>query len=170
MKNIVLIGFMGSGKTVVGRLLADRLGYKFIDTDKIIEERIGKTISDIFNDEGERYFREIESNIVKELSELSGHVISTGGGIVLNQDNLTCLKKSGLTVWLKASPESIHKRVVSESHRPLLNVKDPLKKIKRLLNLREKFYSKADISINTDDLDIEKVVENIIDVYHKGEN
>ena len=168
MKNIVLIGFMGSGKTVVGRLLADRLGYKFIDTDKIIEERIGKTISDIFNDEGEHYFREIESNIVKELSELSGHVISTGGGIVLNQDNLTCLKKGGLTVWLKASPESIHKRVVSESHRPLLNVKDPLNEIKRLLSPRERLYSEADISVETDDLDIEKIVENIIYAYQKG--
>lgn len=168
MKNIVLIGFMGSGKTVVGRLVADKLGYKFIDTDKIIEERIGKTISDIFNDEGERYFREIESNIVKELSELSGHVISTGGGIVVNQDNLTCLKSGGFTVWLKAAPESIYRRVVSESHRPLLNVKDPLNEIKRLLSHRERLYSEADISVETDNLDIEKIADIIIDSYHKG--
>ncbi len=163
MKNIVLIGFMGSGKTEVGQRLAKRLGYAFVDTDKIIEERIGKGIADVFWEYGENYFRRLEAGVVKELSDARGHVISTGGGIVLNRENILSLKKGGLMVWLKASPETIYERVRSESHRPLLNVEDPLNEIKRLLDAREKLYAEANLSVDTDRLDVGKIVDIIVD-------
>lgn len=162
MKNIVLVGFMGSGKTAVGKRLADKLGYKFIDTDEIIEKSEGKSITAIFNDRGEQRFREIEASIVRELSGIKGHVISTGGGIVTNCDNISTLKKDGLVVWLKATPETIFQRVCSETHRPLLNVENPLEEIKRRLALREPFYSEANLSIDTDGLDVEKIADMIM--------
>ena len=167
LKNIVLIGFMGSGKTAVGKLLAERLGYKFIDTDEIIERSEGKTISALFNEEGEQRFREIEARIVRELFGLKRHVISTGGGIVTNKENISNLKKGGLIVWLKAAPETIYNRVSSKTHRPLLNVEDPLETIKKLLTFREPFYAEADVSVDTDGLDVEKIVEVIIKAYDK---
>lgn len=167
MKNIVLIGFMGSGKTEVGKRLADRLGYTFVDTDGIIEKKTGKSIADIFSEYGEDYFRKLESGVAGELSSTRGHVISTGGGIVINRENILNLKKGGLIVWLKASPETIYKRVKSESHRPLLDVEDPLDEIKRLLGLRESLYAEADISVDTDGLDAGKIVDIIIEAYEQ---
>lgn len=162
MKNIVLVGFMGSGKTAAGKRLAQKLGYKFIDTDEIIEKSEGKSITAIFNDEGEKRFRELEARIVRELSGIKGHVISTGGGIVTNSDNISNLKKAGLVVWLKTSPEIIFKRVAHQTHRPLLNVENPLDEIRRLLALREPFYAEADLSIDTDRLEVEKIADIIM--------
>ncbi len=162
MKNIILTGFMGSGKTEVGKKLAQRLGYTFIDTDNLIEEKAGKSISDIFMEDGEPYFRDIEALILEDLSGLEGHVISTGGGIVTREDNILNLKKTGLVIWLKASPETIFKRVSSETHRPMLKVDDPLEQIKKLLSMREQFYSRADLSIDTDGLEVDEVVDIII--------
>ena len=167
LKNIVLIGFMGSGKTAVGKLLAERLGYKFIDTDEIIERSEGKSISSIFNEEGEQRFREIEIRIVRELSGLKRHVISTGGGIVTNRENISNLKKDGLVIWLKAAPETIFKRVSSKTHRPLLNVENPHETIKKLLTFREPLYAEADISVETDRLEVEKIADVIIMAYDK---
>lgn len=166
MKNIVLVGFMGSGKTTVGKMLAELLGYKFIDTDEIIEQSEGKSISDIFLEEGEQRFREIEARIAGGISGLEGHVISTGGGIVTNRENISNLKKAGLLVWLKATPETILKRVGSENHRPLLNTEDPLEKIKSLLAVREQFYAEADLSVDTDRLEIEKIAHIIMLAYN----
>ena len=165
MKNIILIGFMGSGKTEVGKVLAERLGYSLVDTDRIIEKKIGKSISDIFRENGEDYFREIEAGVVRELSNVNGYVISTGGGIIMKKENILNLKKGGLMVWLKSSPETIYERVKFESHRPLLNVENPLEEIKRLLGVRERFYAEADISIDTDALDAAEIVDIIIEAY-----
>lgn len=162
MRNIILTGFMGSGKTEVGKMLAQRLGYTFIDTDKLVEEQEGKSISDIFREDGEPYFRDIEALILKDLSGLEGHVISTGGGIVTREDNILNLKKTGLVIWLKASPETIFKRVSSETNRPMLKVDNPLEQIKKLLSMREQFYSRADLSIDTDGLEVDEVVDIII--------
>lgn len=172
MKNIVLIGFMGSGKTEVGKRLAERLSYTFVDTDRLIEEKRGESVAGIFRGEGEPRFRELEVSIIRDLlirdlSGVTGHVISTGGGIVISSDNIRSLKKIGLLVWLKASPETIYRRVRSETHRPLLNVDDPLGEIKRLLTFREQFYSEADISVDTDGLEVDKIVDVIIDVCWK---
>lgn len=167
MKNIILIGFMGSGKTRVGKRLAERLGYHFIDTDHLIEEKTGKAIRDIFKEEGEEYFRTLETGVVKDLSNIEGCVVSTGGGIVIREENMTGLKKIGLVVWLKVSPETVLKRVGPDTTRPLLMVDDPLSGIKRLLAEREESYKKADVSINTDDLDVEEIIENIMSIYDR---
>ena len=153
---------MGSGKTEVGKRLAKRLGYTFIDTDLLIEEKTGKSISEIFSRDGELFFRDIETLILKELTGINKHVISTGGGIVTREENILHLRKIGFIIWLKASPETIFKRVNTETHRPLLKVDNPLEKIKRLMSQREQSYSEADLTIDTDGLEVEDIVNNII--------
>lgn len=162
MKNFILIGFMGSGKTVVGKRLAKRLGYTFIDTDILIEENTGKSISDIFSHDGEQSFRDTETQILTELSGLSEHVISTGGGIITKKENRERLKNIGFIIWLRASPETIFKRVSTENHRPLLKVDNPLEQIKRLMSQREQSYAKSDLTIDTDGLEVDDVVNKII--------
>ncbi len=161
-KNIVLVGLMGSGKTAVGKLLAKKLGYEFLDTDALIVKQEGKSILAIFSEDGEEKFRELEAKTVRELSGLTEHVISTGGGIVINSNNVANLKKDGRVIWLMASPETILQRVGSQSHRPLLNIDDPLEKIKILLMEREAFYAEADFSIDTDGLEVEEIADIII--------
>ncbi len=168
MNNIILIGFMGSGKTEVGKRLAKRLGYGFIDTDSMIEARTGKTIKEIFKEYGEPYFRNLEKEVVKDLVGLQEYVISTGGGIVADIDNLKLLKSIGFIVWLKVTPSRVLERVGSQSHRPLLNVEDPLSRIKQLLSRREPFYKEADLIIDTDNLTVQEVVEQIISHYSHG--
>ena len=169
MKNIVLIGFMGSGKTEVGKRLAKRLGYIFIDTDKVIEDKLGRSITEIFRDYGESYFRELEAKLVEDLSGIKGHVISTGGGIVLNRENILSFKKYGFMIcWLKASPETIYNRIKNQTHRPLIDVENPLNEIKRLLAIREKLYAEANVSIETNGMEADKIVDIILDAYSKS--
>ncbi len=153
---------MGSGKTEVGKRLAKRLGYTFIDTDLLIEEKTGRSISDIFSKDGEHSFRDIETSILRELTGLNEHVISTGGGIVTREENIQYLTNTGFIIWLKASPENIFKRVCSETHRPLLEVDNPLEQIKKLLSQREQSYSKSDLTIDTDGLDVDDIVNVIM--------
>lgn len=153
---------MGSGKTEVGKQLAHRLGYTFIDTDVLIEERTGKSISDIFSHEGEKSFRDVETLILEKLSGITEHVISTGGGVVTREENILQIKKTGLVVWLKASPETIFKRISTETHRPLLKVDDPLEQIKMLMSKREQAYARADFAIDTDGIKIDDLVNTII--------
>lgn len=141
-KNIILTGFMGTGKSTLGRLLAQELGYRFIDTDSEIESRIGQTIAELFQEQGEQAFRKLEQELVYELAEQQGLVISTGGGLVLNPQNVAALQSSGQIICLTASAEEILERVSAQQHiRPLLQEKDPLKKIKKLLEEREPIYS-----------------------------
>ena len=153
---------MGSGKTAVGKRLAKRLGYTFLDTDLLIEEKTGKSISDIFSKDGEDYFRDIETLILTELTGINDHVIATGGGIVTRKENIRRLRELGFIIWLKASPETIFKRVSTKTHRPLLKVDNPLEQIKRLMSQREQSYSEADLTIDTDGLEVEDIVNNII--------
>ncbi len=163
MKNIVLTGFMGTGKTEVGRLLARRLGYTFIDADSVIEEEQGIPITEIFKRFGEPYFRDIESAVIKRLSEMERAVISTGGGAVLRQENMDNLKKKGIIICLMASPETIYERTKNDSSRPLLQVENPLQRIKELLEFRRPYYERADIMVNTDGKTPAQVVEEIIE-------
>lgn len=141
-KNIILTGFMGTGKSTLGRLLAQRLGYRFIDTDSEIEARIGHSIARLFSERGEASFRQLEEELVAELAEQSGLVISTGGGLVLNPRNVTALRKNGQIICLTATPEEILARVSAQEHiRPLLQEADPLKKIRELLRQRSAAYA-----------------------------
>jgi len=147
---IVLTGFMGTGKTSVGRELSRRLGYPFIDTDDLIEEREGMPISMIFKKKGEPYFREVERRVVQEVSGMRDAVIATGGGVIKDRDNVEALRKRGILIWLKTEPLVILRRVMAEGgKRPLLNVEEPLKEIYRLLSERERLYEQSDLYVDT---------------------
>jgi shikimate kinase len=160
-KNIVLVGFMGTGKTAVARKLSAELGMKYISVDDIVETRERRTIKDIFDRDGEAYFRKIEKEVVLEISGRPAQVIDPGGGVVLDEENMKNLKKNGVVVCLWAEPETIRQRTGRDARRPLLNVKDPMGKIKELLEYRRPFYVKADIHIETDGVSISRVVEKI---------
>lgn len=160
--NIVLIGFMGTGKTSVGKVLAQRLKWQFYDTDDVIEKQVGIKISDIFARHGEVYFRDLETKTINLLSLLDKAVIACGGGVVLKKENMEALERNGIIVCLEASPQKIFERTKSNSDRPLLNVKNPLDRICEILQQRKKLYERCSISINTDDLTIEQVVDKIL--------
>ncbi len=148
--NIVLIGFMGTGKSTIGKLLAPKLGFEFVDVDARIEQQAGKTITQIFHSEGEGHFRKLEREFAEELSAGEGQVIATGGGFVLNPQNIAVLRPKGFIVSLKASPRVIYERIRNEKHRPLLAVPDPPAQIGQLLLERDERYRDADLLVNTD--------------------
>ena len=166
IQNIALIGFMGTGKSSVGQLVAQQLHFTFLDTDHVIESRTGKSISEIFAKDGEPAFRELEKKIVAELTTRKKTVISTGGGLPVNPDNLASLKNHSLVVCLWASAEKIWDRVRSQSHRPLLNEPDPLAKIKKLLEQREPFYRQADVLLNTEMRAVKDVAQQVVHQFH----
>ena len=170
MPNIILVGFMGTGKTSVGRRLSQRLKMPYLDTDEIIEQSAGRRITDIFAQHGESYFRELESQAVQKISGLDMHVISTGGGIVLRAGNLEVLKRNGLVFCLKATSEEIWARVKNETHRPLLKAPAPVEKIRKMLEAREAYYALADYTIQTDGLPIEQVTDEVIEVFQNAIN
>ncbi|MEE8328458.1 MAG: 3-dehydroquinate synthase [Thermodesulfovibrionia bacterium] len=162
---IVLTGFMGTGKSSVGKELSRRLGYPFIDTDHHIEEREGMPISLIFKKKGEDYFREVERSVVKQISQMSNVVIATGGGVIKNRENVDDLGRKGIIIWLKADPGIILRRVMLEGgKRPLLDVEEPLNEIKRLLAERQKIYMQSDISIETDYITPGETAQEIIEM------
>ncbi len=163
MRNITLVGFMGTGKTTVGKLLAQRLGYKFVDVDVEIEKEQGVSISHIFSELGEPYFRMLERDMIKALAASEGLIISAGGGAVLDTRNVDDLKRGGPVVCLGATPEEILARVGGSTHRPLLQVPDPMGKIRELLEARAPFYGRADFAIDTSGLTPEKVADLIIE-------
>lgn len=147
--NIVLVGFMGSGKTTVGREVARRLGWSFVDTDDEIVRQAGKSIAAIFADEGEEHFRCLENRVVRKLAAMKETVIATGGGVVKNADNLRLLAATGVLFWLQLEPEEIHRRISGQRIiRPLLEVPDPLGEIRSLLRERESYYAQADFTVN----------------------
>ena len=161
---IVLTGFMGTGKTSVGRELRRELGYGFVDTDALIEEREGRPISMIFKEKGEDYFRKVEQSVVEEVSENDNIVIATGGGVIKNRENVRNLGRRGVMVWLKAEPEIILRRVMTEGgKRPLLEVEEPLKEINKLLKERLPLYKQADTFIDTDYITPREAAHEIIE-------
>ena len=162
MKNIVLIGFMGSGKTVVAKKLSKILKRQIIDTDKIIEQKKKIKIKKIFKLYGENYFRELETKAVKFVSNKKNKIISTGGGVVIRPENVKNLKKNGVIVYLKNKFETSYKRLKNKKDRPLFNIKN-LKKTRKLFNSRLKLYKNAaDIIIETDNKNIDEVANEII--------
>jgi shikimate kinase len=162
--SLALIGFMGTGKTAVGRALAARLGKEFIELDAVIEGKAGKTIPEIFQQDGEIAFRELEIEAAKESADRENAVIACGGGLVLNKINIDRLKKGCIIICLTASPGVILKRTVGDKDkRPLLAVTDRLAQIRELLRFRQPFYERAaDIKINTSKLNTDSVVELIV--------
>ncbi len=158
----MLFGFMGTGKSAVGRLLGERLHRPVVEMDEIIEEREGMSISRLFIERGEAYFRKRERALAEELSRRRGQIVATGGGVVLDPDNIRDFAWSGLLVCLTARPEVILKRVENESHRPLLEKGDRLETIRRMLDDRRIFYDRIEYRIDTSDLSVDQIVRNII--------
>ncbi len=160
-KNIILTGFMGVGKTLVGKKLANDLGYTFVDTDKLIEDDQLMAITAIFSKHGEPYFRDVEARIIRQVMEGEQQVVSTGGGAVIRDRNRQAFKKAGLVVCLTARPEVIYSRIQHETHRPLLQTPDPEARIRELLDSRAGFYAQADVIIDTSEKTIDEVITAI---------
>ncbi|PKL51702.1 MAG: shikimate kinase [Nitrospira bacterium HGW-Nitrospira-1] len=149
MKNIVLTGFMGTGKTTIGKALARMLHTRLVDVDEEIESAQKMTINDIFKIYGEQHFRDIETAMIKKLAQERGIIISTGGGSVLRDENMVALKENGIVFCLNADAETILERTSRHEDRPLLKVENPKEKINELLACRRPFYEKAGIMIET---------------------
>jgi shikimate kinase len=165
-KNIVLIGFMGCGKSTVGRELHQRLGYRLMDIDHMIEESIGKKITEIFREEGEHAFRDFETMQLREIANQTEerHIISTGGGIVIRPENRSLIRKLGYVVWLRAAEDVLFERTSRYRDRPLLNRPDAREKITALLVEREPWYREtAHLRIDTAGLECHEVATGILE-------
>jgi shikimate kinase len=167
MRNIVLTGFMGTGKSSVGVKLAKKLGYRYCDLDSLITDEAGMTINRIFEQYGERHFRDIESSVIERISSMENLVISSGGGAVVRDKNRELLRSSGVIVNLIASAEEIFSRLCSDTSRPLLKDNMSLERIGMMLEEREPFYAEADIRIDTSGKKVEDVVREIL-LYLEG--
>ncbi len=165
--NIVLIGFMGSGKTTIGEKLALSMEYDFIDTDQYIEVLTGKSINDIFSSEGEVAFRRLETKCLTEFKQSLHHcVLATGGGMPLKEENAALLREIGMVIFLKTSKEVTYARLKQDTTRPLLQGENPKKKIEDLLTKRMPFYEKvADVVVSTDDCSFDSIIKEIQNYY-----
>ncbi len=161
MRAVVLTGFMGTGKSEVGRRLAKRLGRAFVDTDELVETRAGKPVAAIFRDDGEPRFRALERAAVVDATARAGAVVALGGGAVLDPENLACVRANGVLVCLTARPETILARIGDVRRRPLLASGDPREIIERLLAERQEAYAAADLTVDTSERSAEEVVEEI---------
>ncbi|MEM9081463.1 MAG: shikimate kinase [Verrucomicrobiota bacterium] len=173
LKNLVLIGFMGTGKSTIGRQLSKTLGYPVIDTDTQIESNEDRPIADIFANEGEPHFRQLETQILQQLltNNTHKHIISTGGGIITRPENLPLLRDLGFVIWLVAKPETILERTSRNKDRPLLNNKNPEDTVRNLLQQREPLYAQAaHLSLETTGLTFSEITTGIIESarYHYG--
>ncbi len=170
--SVALIGFMGTGKTAVGKRLAERMGKDFIELDAMIERKAGRSISDIFRQDGEIAFREMEIEATKEVAGRKNTVIACGGGLVLNRINIDRLKQECIIVYLTASAGVIQRRTSNEAgKRPLLEVADRFQQIKAMLKFRQPFYKRAaDVIINTSKMSINTVVRRIMEELEDNES
>jgi shikimate kinase len=162
-RSVVLIGLMGAGKTAVGRRLANRLDLPFIDADSEIEEAAGASISEIFAEHGEAYFRQGERKVIARLLENGPQVLATGGGAYMNPDTRANIKAHGLSVWLKADIKVLMKRVGRRDNRPLLAAGDPEKVMKKLMEERYPIYAEADVTVESRDVPHDVIVGAVID-------
>lgn len=161
-RNVILIGYMGTGKTSVGRKIAESLGFQFVDTDELIEKAVGETIPAIFELRGEDSFRDLETEALRSAAAGEDRVISTGGGIVLREENREIIAKSGYCIWLKAGAEAIFERVSGNDNRPLLRTENPKATIERMLAEREPIYeATADLVITTNGLSVDEVAYGV---------
>jgi len=155
---------MGAGKTTVGRRVAHRLRFRFIDTDRYIEEKVGLTVPEIFARYGEPEFRRLEAEVVQELATMNKVVIATGGGMGANPDHIASLKQHALVICLWATPEVLYRRLRRSKNRPLLQVPDPLSRIRELLQQRMPVYRQADVLMNTGLRSLTELVRQVL--YH----
>ena len=167
MNNIYLVGFMGTGKTEVARLLAKRLNRTFVDMDELIIARQKMPIRDIFQKKGEPYFRKLEKDLVSELVKKDNLIVACGGGTFVDPENIENLKKSGIVICLTSTPETILKRTSRFRHRPLLNGNDPRGRIEELLKKRMPFYAHAHYTIDGDKITVEETIEEILKIFEK---
>jgi shikimate kinase len=169
MKNVILTGFMGTGKSSVGEILAGKLGYKYRDIDSLIVEHSSMTINQIFEKFGEESFRDLETGTLESLFSGERMVISTGGGAVIREKNREMLRSMGCVINLVASDVVIYSRLHMDDGRPLLKDNMSIEKIRKMLDDRERFYADADIRIDTDGKKVEDVVREILS-YLEGKN
>jgi len=170
-RNIVLTGFMGCGKTTVGKILAQKLHYQFVDTDQLIEKRCGMTVQEIFAARGEGTFRKMESEVAEQVGKKEGLIISTGGGMMINPHNIAALQQNGRIFCLVATPEEIFKRISGEKigKRPLLDSANPLERIIELTREREKNYRQF-LQIDTSGKSIEEITAHLIKIFQSSGN
>lgn len=165
MENIILTGYMGSGKTTIGKNVAKRKNYIFVDTDEMIVKQQQRSINEIFAMEGEQTFREMETALLRQLiEEKKEHmVLSTGGGMPLREENRRLLSKLGIVIYLKASPATIYSRIKGDTTRPLLQCENPMKRIEEMLTVREPLYEEgAGVVVNVDDIQQSEAAEQCI--------
>ena len=171
---VYLAGFMGSGKSTIGPILANTLGFEFVDIDKLVENKAAKRIIDIFTNDGEQAFRALEHASLQEIATRSHSVVSLGGGTIADEANFQLIHGSGIIVYLKLSPEEILQRVHHRTDRPLLSgaggerlpVKEIEKRVQDLLGRREQFYARADVVIQTDRKRVGTTVDEIVRRLH----
>jgi shikimate kinase len=162
-ENIYLVGLMGAGKTTIGRSLARRLDWRFIDTDREIERRTGVSIPTIFEIEGEEGFRQRESQVIAEFSEENACVVATGGGSVLREENRTAMRAAGFVVYLDVPPQTLWERTRYDKHRPLLQVADPLSKLSQLFTARDPLYRDvANLVVNGGQMSAQSVLQHLL--------
>ena len=162
-KSIVLTGLMGTGKSTIGKVLSEKMGVPLSDTDKIIEKEVGKTIHEIFNDSGEKYFRQVEEKVVGRLLDKAAHIISTGGGSILSPKTRKAIKSKSFSIWVQCDVDIISNRIHDQEKRPLLKNKNILDTLVKKNKERIKFYRQADSHIVNENSDIEMTVEAIVE-------
>jgi len=165
--NLYITGFMGTGKSVVGKTLAQKTGKIFIDVDTAIKDRQGKKIVEIFNEWGESHFRKLETNLLKEIVQRDDLVIATGGGTLLSEENVQLANKGGTIICLSANPMVIYQRIKEDDKRPLLKKGDKLEKIKSFLEKRKELYNQFTWQVDTSKLTVEEVVDEILNILEK---
>lgn len=166
--NVILIGMMGSGKTTVGERLAEKLFWRFFDSDRVLENEQKTTIEAIFETKGEPFFRQIEKDLMKRLGKVDRAIIATGGGAACQEDNWNAWRQNGKTVWLQARPETIHQRIRPQSGpvRPLLKGNLlAIEKISEILKSREDFYRRADLALEMDQMAPDEAADKIIQAF-----
>jgi shikimate kinase len=172
--NIYLIGLSGTGKTRSGRRVAELLGWPFVEMDGVIEDRAGKSIPRIFEENGETYFRDLEAQILEEVAGRGGRIVSTGGGVPVRDGNREIMRSSGLVIRLSASPETIHQRLVSSAPqrgrtlRPLLGGDAPIEKLRNMLDERDEAYSSANVTVDTEQKSHDEVAQAIADAWQES--
>jgi shikimate kinase len=161
-RSIVLVGLMGAGKSSVGRRLAGKLGLPFVDADHEIEAAAGKSITEIFADHGETYFREGERRVIARLLDSGAQVMATGGGAFINEETRQRIRHGGVSVWLKAGLPLLMKRVIKRSDRPLLKSEDPEAVMRRLIDQRYPVYATADVTVESRDVQHGQMVSDVV--------